>query len=165
MLLKEFYDHYYENTGFTTIRSTARALVFDEQGRMGMMHIVGDDIFGARDHYETPGGGIEAGEDAETAIHREVLEEVGFACRIDSYLGSVINRYNLLEVITVHHFFVCTITKKEATAWTASEQEWFQGVVWKTPQEWVDILAKPRPMVNELVHQRERFILSYFLNQ
>ncbi|WZU00463.1 hypothetical protein MGH68_12925 [Erysipelothrix sp. D19-032] len=45
------------------------------------------------------------------------------------------------------------------------EKEWFDGVVWKTPESWREILNEPREMVNELVHDRERFIIDYYLNQ
>lgn len=165
MLLHEFYDTLYPYTGFTSIRKTTRAIVLNEHNEVAMMHIKGNDIFGPRDHYETPGGGVEGSETLVEAIKREILEEVGYECEIESYLGSVINRYNLLEVITMHHFFVVRITKKASTAWTDAEKEWFDGVVWKTPESWREILNEPREMVNELVHDRERFIIDYYLNQ
>ncbi|WP_159637877.1 hypothetical protein [Erysipelothrix anatis] len=65
----------------------------------------------------------------------------------------------------MHHFFVVRITKKASIAWTDAEKEWFDGVVWKTPEAWREILNEPREMVNELVHDRERFIIDYYLDQ
>lgn len=165
MLLHEFYDDLYPNTGFYKSRKTVRALVFNDKGELGMMHVKATDIFGERDHFETPGGGIEHHEDRMLALHREIEEELGYTCIIDDYLGLVINRYNLIGVITAHHFFVCHLDKKTSANWTDEEKFFFEGVVWKTPEEWIDVFTEEVTKVNKLVHERELFMIQYYLDQ
>lgn len=165
MLLHEFYDDIYPNNGFTFSRKTVRALVFNGKGELAMMHIKAEDEFGKRDHFETPGGGIEHLEKRDDALYREIEEELGYTCTIDSYLGMVINRYNLIHSITAHHFYVCHLNKKTSSNWTDDEKFFFQGVVWNTPQKWIDILSNEVALVNKLVHERELFIIKYYLDQ
>lgn len=43
-----------------TLRKNARVFVINPQGRIGMIHVLGQDEFGLRDHLESCGGGIEA---------------------------------------------------------------------------------------------------------
>lgn len=53
------------------LRRAARLILFDANGRIAFLHA-------ARDGYhKLPGGGMEAGENWETAAHREALEETG----------------------------------------------------------------------------------------
>ncbi|CAM4294967.1 NUDIX hydrolase [Erysipelothrix inopinata] len=162
MLLNELYDTIYPNTGFSTIRKTARAFVKNETDEIALIHIKAEDIFGPRDHYESPGGGIEFGESREDAIKREVSEELGYNCEIESYMGSIINRYNLLEVITVHHYFICNLKEKTSVNLTDAEEIFFEGVEWKSVEEWIEILSKPLEGVNQLVHDRELFMLNQY---
>lgn len=42
-----------------------------------MIHVLGQDEFGLRDHLESCGGGIENGESASQAAVREAREELG----------------------------------------------------------------------------------------
>lgn len=164
MLLKEYYDHEYQNNGFTHTRLTCRALVFNDLGEMALIHIKGTDIFGERDHYETPGGGIEKGEDHHIALQREVREELAYECVIEDYLGLIINRYNLLKVITAHHYYVARVTLKSVSNLTELEKSLFDKIEWKKPEEWLEVLSKPCHKINKMLHERELFILNYYLN-
>lgn len=165
MLLTEFYDDEYENNGFISSRVTARALLFNDRGEMALIHIKGQDSFGVRDHFETPGGGVEKNENYQEALVREIQEEVGVNATINDYLGLVINRYNLINVITAHHFFVASVAEKSVKNLTEHEAELFAEVVWMKPEKWVEVLKKPVSDVNKLVHQRELFIVEYYLNK
>lgn len=165
MLLKEFYDCDYPQCGYTHTRLTCRALVFNDLGEMALIHIKGEDIFGKRDHYETPGGGIEPGENHHVALRREVLEELGYECVIEDYLGLIINRYNLLQVITAHHFYVARVTLKSSTHLTDLEKTLFDKIEWKKPDEWLEILSKQNDKINRMIHDREHFALTYYLNK
>lgn len=164
MLLKEFYDTHYPNKGFTHSRVTCRALVLNDKGEIALIHIKGNDIFGERDHYESPGGGVEKGESHQNALIREIAEELGYESEVLSYLGLVINRYNLLKVITAHHYYVARLTSKTENSLTELEQSLFEGVEWKSPAEWLKVLGTPASNINEMLHERERFVLNYYLN-
>ena len=56
-------------------RNIVRAIVVDEEGFYYFVSQVRDDDFGCGRCIETSGGGVEAGEDLETAIKRELKEE------------------------------------------------------------------------------------------
>ena len=67
-------------------RTGARAILFDESGRVAL-------VYEHRyDHYKLPGGCVEAGEDIERALRREVKEEVGARVKNLRYLGVVRSR-------------------------------------------------------------------------
>ena len=40
------------------------------------------------EHYFLPGGGMEGTETKEACLHRELLEELGWAIEIDRYIGN-----------------------------------------------------------------------------
>ena len=54
-------DEYYESKGGEKpVRNTVRGIVLNDKNEVGFIHIDFDDpLFGYRDHYELPGGGIE----------------------------------------------------------------------------------------------------------
>lgn len=79
-----------------------------------------------REYTYLPGGHVEANEDARSALHRELIEEIGYDCRIGHFLGCLEYRfdgqqkchnheYNLLFL--AHHEEFCyqkSVTSKEA---------------------------------------------------
>ena len=64
---KEYIDH---------DRAIARAIVFDDEGYFYFLRVERDDDFGKGVFIETAGGGVEAGEDLQEAIVRELWEEL-----------------------------------------------------------------------------------------
>ena len=53
-------------------RDIVRAIVYDDEGYFYFVRIDRDDEFGKAAYIETSGGGVESGEDLETAIRREL---------------------------------------------------------------------------------------------
>lgn len=164
MLLKEFHDDIYPNTGFTHSRVTCRGIVLNDNNEIALIKIRGNDIFGDRDHYELPGGGVEPFEDRHQALQREILEELGYHVSIEAYLGLIVNRYNLLRVITAHHFFVAKINEKGHSSLTDLESQLFESIEWRKPEEWLEILSRPSDKINAMIHERESFIIQHYLN-
>ncbi len=164
MILHEFYDDQYplDDEGFVTIRSTVRAIVLNDEGKLGFLHIQGEDYFGLRNHLETIGGGIEAGEDQTTALQREVLEEIGYQCEILGSLGTIIDRYNRIHRITVSHFYWLRITGFKGVHRTAEEELLVQAVRWLTLEEALAYYEQPVSKVNQLVQQRDYFALRAY---
>lgn len=161
MLIADLIDTYFPCDGFTNIRNTVRAIVYDVDGNIQMLKIVGEDSFGVRNHYETPGGGVEAGEDFETALHRELEEELGVVCSIDAYLGIVVSRYNLLKRINVERYYVCTIVDKKTMHRTDSELVLIQGVESKPLESWIQCLKNAKSPVDRLVQNRDLSVLQH----
>ena len=159
-------DDIWPKQGYDHIRYTARALVENQDGKLGFLHIVGEDFFGMRDHLETCGGGIEEGEYADQTLQREVLEELGY--RVQSYelLGALFDTYNALKRITCSIFFHCRVDTsiQEATNRTEEEKLLFKEVLWLDPEEALDRLENDvRCDIGRLVQQRDALALRYYL--
>jgi 8-oxo-dGTP pyrophosphatase MutT (NUDIX family) len=159
-------DDIWPKEGYDHIRYTARALVENQEGKFGFLHIVGEDLFGVRDHLETCGGGIEQGEFADQALQREVMEELGYRVESHELLGTVLDTYNLIRRITCSIFFHCRVhtTKPEETDRTEEEQILFKEVLWMEPEEALDRLENDvRCDIGKLVQQRDALALRYYL--
>jgi 8-oxo-dGTP diphosphatase len=80
------------NTFF--LREAARAIVFDADNLVALLHSK------KYNYYKLPGGGVEKGEDYETALKRECLEEIGCNVQILNELGMIIEyrkKYSLKQ--------------------------------------------------------------------
>ena len=64
-------DTIYPKTTINKKRNVVRGIIKTIDNKIILMHIKTNDIFGKRDHYELPGGGIEENEDYENALIRE----------------------------------------------------------------------------------------------
>ena len=96
----EFIDH---------DRNIARAIVFDDEQNFYFAGAVRDDDFGVSEIIETSGGGVEKGEDLETAIKRELREELGAEVEIICKIGSVSDYYNLIHRHNITNYFLCRV--------------------------------------------------------
>ena len=113
-LLYTLKDDQYEFNGITHNRIAARAIVLNEENKIGLLKVYGDDSFGFRDYYETPGGGVKQNESVEYAVVREVLEELGVEAEIIDEIGIVEDDYNLIyRHNIVYYFLLKVVSKKE----------------------------------------------------
>ena len=90
-------------------RQIARAIVYDDDGFFYFVRVRRDDDFGKATLIETSGGGIEPGEDPETAIKRELKEELGAEVEIICKIGVVSDYYNLIHRHNINNYFLCKI--------------------------------------------------------
>lgn len=87
------------------IRPSARAILFNKNLHIALMHVVNDN------YYKLPGGGIDEGEDIKTALQRELLEEVGAsAIEILSPIGQIDEYRDQLNRKSEHYCFVAKLT-------------------------------------------------------
>jgi 8-oxo-dGTP pyrophosphatase MutT (NUDIX family) len=92
--------------GVINERRVVRAFVYDEKGNFAFHHIKGDDLFGHRDYFETPGGGVEKGESDLIAIKRECLEELGYELQDITFFAEVKDFYNAINRKNDNLYFV-----------------------------------------------------------
>lgn len=88
-------------------RNIARAIVYDEEGNFYFVRAERDDDFGRATLIETSGGGVEAGEDLNDAIKRELKEELGAEVEVICKIGVVSDYYNLIHRRNINNYFLC----------------------------------------------------------
>ncbi len=98
-------------------REAARAVLINNEGKVAIMN------FTVTGSYKLPGGGVDDGEDIETALHREIREETGYKITAIKPIGRIEeNRYfcNMHQIswcfmARVADFVGTDLTEKEAT--------------------------------------------------
>ena len=108
----------------------ARAILINEDGQYAIAHERSTNL------YMLPGGGIEAGEDAETAITREVLEETGCDCASLIPLGMISENRFHANCTRLSYFFVIRTSAKQAIpCFTREEQKLGTEIKWVSLDE------------------------------
>ena len=167
-IIARFKDDLFPYHGYDHIRYTARAIIENEEGKFGFLHLVGEDFFGVRDHLETCGGGMEKGEDLVDTILREIGEEMGVAVKECDLLGSIIDAYNLIYRITFSTFFYCKVDTKhvEQTHRTEEETILIKDIVWLTQEEALKRLNDQNGSnVDRIVQRRDAAAFEYYLKK
>lgn len=95
--------------------------------------------------YEFPGGKVESGETNETAIKREILEELNLKISIDSKFITVNHQYP--DFTLVMHSFICSCNNPEIELSEHVDFKWLD----KTDLKKLDWAAADIPIVEELI--------------
>lgn len=90
-------------------RKIVRAIVYDDAGSFYFVRAQRDDAFGKATLIETSGG-VENGEDLNSAIKRELKEELGADVEIVCRIGLVSDYYNLIHRHNLNHYYLCRAT-------------------------------------------------------
>ncbi len=90
-------------------RPIARAIVFDDDGYFYFMRAHRQDDFGHATIIETSGGGVEKGENPDTAILRELSEELGAEVDVICKIGVVSDYYNLIHRHNLNNYYLCKV--------------------------------------------------------
>ncbi len=160
-------DDLFPYEGYDHIRYTARALLENQNGDFGFLHIVGEDFFGVRDHLETCGGGLEENEDLTGCIIREVKEETGLEIGKLDLIGSVVDAYNKINRITLSTFFHCLVNDLDEKGLhrTQEEQILIKEMVWLKPEDALERLRNSwTSKVDLIVQRRDAAALTYYLD-
>lgn len=142
-------------------RSIVRAIVVDDEGYFYFVRADRDDDFGRAVIIETAGGGVEAGEDLEEAIKRELNEELGAQVEVICKIGVVSDYYNLIHRHNINNFYLCRAVSFGEKMLTDDEINYFHLSTLKlTYDEAIQEYAKNREsMLGRIVANRELPIL------
>lgn len=165
-ILARIKDDLYPYHGYDHIRQTARALAENEEGKFGFLHIVGEDLFGVRDHLETCGGGIEENEGILDALEREIEEEVGSSIKAYEVVGCILDAYNLIGRITLSSFVHVLVDTKHLSKTHRTEEEeiLIKEIVWLDPKQALEKLEHDvHSNVDKIVQRRDAIALRYYL--
>jgi ADP-ribose pyrophosphatase YjhB (NUDIX family) len=138
-------------------RTAARAVLFSEIGEVYLLKM------STRHYHKLPGGGVNEGESLETALSRELLEEIGCSAAIKGELGEIIE-YRNREEMEQHSY--CYIAKQSGpigdTALEDGEvDDGAETVVAKNIDEAIMLLENDKPTNYEghFIRQRDlRFL-------
>ena len=167
-LLYKLIDDQYPLTTITHKRKCARAIILNEKNEVCLLHVYGDDDFGHRDYYETPGGGVKDNESEEEAVIREALEETGTICEIIDELGIVDDYYNLIHRNNLNYYYLLRVKEYSHTEYEDYEKKIIDKIIWtnidnaikmveETSSDKISLLVKRRELpIYRLV--RDKFI-------
>jgi 8-oxo-dGTP diphosphatase len=161
-LIAEIIDTVYKPTSkLSKVRFAVRALCFNASGEVAILHIKGKDNFGDKNYYELPGGGIEADETPETALVREMQEELGVKVKAIQSLGVVTYNFNLLGLKTIAHCYACKFNGSSKNKWTEVEQAQIDEIIWLKPKALKKLLTSTKVKnVGKIIHKRELLVLK-----
>ena len=108
-LLLNLEDNEWPLTTIDHDRQIARAIVVDDEENFYFVRANRDDDFGKAPLIETAGGGVEEGEDLDTAIRRELKEELGIEVEVLCKIGLVSDYYNLIHRHNINNYYLCRI--------------------------------------------------------
>lgn len=111
-------------------RKTARAILMNEKREIAFNKVSGKDIFGNRNYYETPGGGVHKNETTKKALFREVKEETGYQCEVICPIGIVDDYYNLIHRHNRNFYYLCKTTIFVGKKLDEYEKSMLEEVIW-----------------------------------
>ncbi|MFA6004884.1 MAG: NUDIX domain-containing protein [Patescibacteria group bacterium] len=119
-------------------------------------------------YHKLPGGGIEDGEDIATGFNREILEETGCNCVVQSEEAKtpvIIEYRDEFKLCQINHLIAATVVgEPKKVAFTGDEiEEGFQ-LKWVPIAEAIPLLENDKPTNYEglFIQKRDLAILKYF---
>lgn len=160
-LINDLKDDQYEFKGVKEVREIVRAILLDENDNVCLEYIYDDDMFGHRDYYETPGGGIKSGETHIEALKREIEEEVGYHIEVLGEIGEVKDYYNLIYRRNHNYFYLVRRLDKCEQHLEPDEKQRIKKIIWVNIDDAISLYENMQnELVGKLVKQRELPILK-----
>jgi len=116
-------------------RYAARAVVFDDSGKIGLLHVTKENYF------KLPGGGVEENEDIKTALNRECQEELGVKIEVLKEIGSIVEYRTEYKLVQTSYCFLAKVNSIKGEAnFTDDEKSSGFVIVWVEPNEALRLL-------------------------
>lgn len=129
-------------------RKKSRAILINSDGKIAIMYEKESRF------YALPGGGIEYGEDEESALVREIAEETGCVCDSIEPLGIVHENRFHADTTHVSYFFVVHTKTHEAIPYLTEEEVALGTTLkWCSIDEALQLIQK-----NEINTKQKRFL-------
>ena len=123
-------DNEFPFTYIDHTRKVARAILINEKGEIALNKLHGEDKFGSRNYYETPGGGFKKYETSKQALYREIKEETGYDIEILAPIGIVDDYYNLIHRHNKNYYYLCKTKSFLGKHLEEYEQSMIEKLVW-----------------------------------
>jgi ADP-ribose pyrophosphatase YjhB (NUDIX family) len=119
-------------------RRASRAVVFDADRKVALLHAA------KLNYHKLPGGGIEAGENIEAALRREIREEIGCDVANIRELGCIEEYRNKFEIHQLSYCFLADVRGGKGTPHLEEDEiaEGFETV-------WLDIRTAISTLEND----------------
>ncbi len=159
-IINELEDNQYKFEGLTHTREIVRGVILNENNQICLEYIYDDDMFGHRDYYETPGGGMDKGENHKIALNRECEEEIGYHVEVIGELGCVIDNYNLIKRRNHNYYYLARITDQCPKHQLLEEQRRIKEIIWVDIDKAIELYENMQDeLVGKIVKNRELPIL------
>lgn len=144
----DIFDDPYPEPEHYTMRPTAKGFVFDQEGRVCLLHV--ENLYGL------PGGGIEGGETPEQAFIRECKEEIGCAIEIVSSLGVALQMKAKQAKKYEIHYFTGKVVGEKGQPEPASVNDVIFAFEWHPAQDVLPLLTNQILMIPQ-----ENYVMQF----
>lgn len=122
-----------------TLRKASRAIVFNNS-KIALLFV------SKHNYHKLPGGGVEPGEDLETALHREILEETGCRIKILKDVGMIIEYRDDKDMRQESYCYLAKVDGEiKAPSFTEKEKADGFKLIWVTIDDAISLLKNDRP--------------------
>jgi len=122
-----------------TLRKASRAIVINNS-KIALLFVP------KHNYHKLPGGGIEPGEDQETALHREILEETGCRIKILKDVGMIIEYRDDKDMRQESYCYLAKVDGEiKEPSFTEKEKADGFKLIWVAIDEAISLLKKDRP--------------------
>lgn len=145
-----------------TLRKTARVILRNASDQIAVQHLQNYNF------HKLPGGGVEVGESLEDALKREVLEEVGCDCTIDTPIGMTIEYRTFEGILQISYCYSATVVSTIGIPkLEAGEIAEGQTTLWLDPKVALEKVQQDVPGKPEghFILAREQAFLREYLKQ
>lgn len=126
------------------IRTAVRAIVYDEDNNIAILHV------SKQNYHKLPGGGVEEGEDIYRALKRECQEELGCNIEIVGEIGELVEYRKIFQLKQISPCYLAKVVgEKGEPDFTPEELADRFQIKWVSAEKALAILNSDNPLSDE----------------